>query len=80
MRLADIDDDDAVFDASRDHANTDGSGYCCPHCLQDNGNRHPSTGERTAVICDHCGATFVVWDEIEIRQCSGKLVDGTYDH
>jgi len=73
MKLADLYDEDAVWDASRDHSNAEDCGYCCPHCLKDNGQHHPSTGERTAVICDHCGATFVVWNEIDVRQCSGKL-------
>lgn len=72
MKLATIDDDsDSVMDADRVHSNGEDCGYCCPHCTAE--NSHRSTGERTAVICDHCGETFVIWNETEIRQCSGKL-------
>lgn len=66
--------DEEVFEASRDHSNHEGGGYCCPHCLES--SQHSFVGdERTAVVCDHCGQTFVIWDETEIRQCSGKLAD-----
>jgi|GEM_PF-5202505 len=73
MKCVAIDaDDDAVFDAQRNHSNCEGGGYCCPHCLRDN-EHGPVGSEREAVACDHCGKTFVVWDETEIRQCSGPL-------
>jgi hypothetical protein len=72
MKLAEIDsDEDAVFDASREHTNHEDGGYCCPHCLKN--NKHLPETERTAVICDHCGEAFVVWQETETRNCSGPL-------
>ncbi len=64
-------DDDAVFDATRGHSNHEGGGYCCPHCLES--SDHNDVLDREAVECDHCHQTFVIWNETEIRQCSGKL-------
>ena len=77
MTLAKIDqDDDAVFDAVKTHSNHEEGGYCCPHCLNDNNDPPHSIGDdKTAVVCSHCSETFVIWNETEIRQCSGKLAD-----
>jgi hypothetical protein len=71
MKLATVEDDDSVLDAEREHSNHEGGGYCCPHCLQ--ANKHDGDTEREPVVCDQCGETFVVWNETEIRRCSGKL-------
>jgi hypothetical protein len=73
MKSLDIDpDDDAVFDTTREHSNPEGCGYCCPHCLET--SKHDECcGVREAVECDHCHKPFVIWNETEIRQCSGHL-------
>ena len=72
MKHAEIDsDDDAVFDADKEHSNHEFGGYCCPHCLES--SKHDGCSEREAVVCDHCGQTFVVWQETETINCSGPL-------
>lgn len=71
MKTATVEDDDMVLDAMREHSNHENCGYCCPHCLEN--SNHRGDGDREAVVCDHCGEAFVIWNETEIRQCSGKL-------
>lgn len=73
MKNVTVEDDDAVLDADREHANHAGGGYCCPHCLETSEHDLFGTDEREVVECDKCHQMFVIWNEATIEQCSGKL-------